>query len=1123
MVLYLIFALVLVALIALVVVWFVQKKKKARAEAAAAGAVDEGGGAGTEEVDALVKEAERRLGESKQGSLGSLPVFFLAGDTGSTKTSILVNAGVEAEPLAGLIRRDNNIVPTRTANIWFSRRAIFAEAGGKLLTEPAKWLRLARKLQPRMGVANDGQAPRAVLVCFDAETFTRAGGQEAAVSAARTLRARLGEMSQAFGINLPVYVLFTRMDRVPFFTEYVRNLSKDEAGQVVGATIGMRDVRAGGVYGEEQTAILTAEFERLFRSLADARPEFLSREGDASKQPGAYEFPREFRKIRPTMVQFLVDVCQPSQLTVGPFLRGFYFTGVRPIVINETAPATPAPQAQSYDVGSTATGLFKAGMAPGAAQPAPVGATRKVPQWLFLTHLFNDVLLADSAAMGASGSSVKAGSMRRLLYMAAAVLCLLLFIAFTVSFFRNRGLETEARDAAVGISSAESSGQNLASLDALRKLETLRQSLATLVKYRHEGAPWSYKWGLYTGDSMYPEVRRIYFNRFRQLLFLQTQGAILENLRGLPVSQGPPYQDTYDALKAYLITTSHHDKSTVAFLSPVLTKWWALNRGPDADRMTLAQKQFDFYAAELKEENPFSGENDGQAVEHSRAYLKQFAGAERVYAFMLGEAGKNNPPVDYNRQFPGASQAVSQPHVVPGAFSKGGWTFMKDAIAHADKYFNGEQWVLGESGAANLDRAAMAAAIKERYYSDFVKQWRTYLKSASVVRYASLKDATAKLALLSGNQSPLLELFALASTHTAVDDANVAKIFQSAQTVVPPGSTDRFILPPNQNYMNALVAIQTSLEAIANSPGAPNEGAAQMTVNNATQGKVTVKQLAQAFTIDAEGHVENNVQKLLEDPITYLEPMLRSIDVPELNAGGKSLCGSFRPVLNKYPFNPAATSEVTLGELNALFRKPDGMLWAFFEQKLQKVLVRQGSQFVTSPTSKVTVNPAFLSFFNAAAGFGELLYSEGGQDPRFSYSLKPEPSEGVQMMTIRIDGQSLSYTAGTPAAFRKFTWQGSGAHEAMLSVRFGNTDLGFARGDGLWAAFHLFQQANQSTQQASGQLLEWVTSSGKGSQPVMLPSGRPLTVRFDLDLGAMPPIFQRGYLSRMSCIQEIAR
>jgi len=64
------------------------------------------------------------------------------------------------------------------------------------------------------------------------------------------------------------------MDRLPFFTEYVRNFSNDEAAQVVGATLPLLSGRSEGVYAEEETTRLTGTFERLFRSLADARPSF---------------------------------------------------------------------------------------------------------------------------------------------------------------------------------------------------------------------------------------------------------------------------------------------------------------------------------------------------------------------------------------------------------------------------------------------------------------------------------------------------------------------------------------------------------------------------------------------------------------------------------------------------------------------------------------------------------------------------------------------------------------------------------------------------------------------------------------------------------------------------------
>ena len=109
---------------------------------------------------------------------------------------------------------------------------------------------------------------------------------------------------------------------------------------------------------------------------------------------------------------------------------------------------------------------------------------------------------------------------------------------------------------------------------------------------------------------------------------------------GLPATPGPDYGPTYDALKAYLITTSHHDKSTKLFLTPVLMKWWTNGRTVDADRAQLAQKQFDFYADQLKEDNPYSKENDSAAIDRSRRYLAQFAGAERVLELLLGRAGR---------------------------------------------------------------------------------------------------------------------------------------------------------------------------------------------------------------------------------------------------------------------------------------------------------------------------------------------------------------------------------------------------------------------------------------------------------------------------------------------------
>jgi type VI secretion system protein ImpL len=1108
-----------VVLLALVGVWFYLRKKKASASP------DGPAPPGSDEIALLVREANAKLAASsaaKGARVATSPVFVVLGEASSAKTSVVLNSGLDPELLAGQVYQSGSVTPTRTANLWFSRGAVFVEAGGPLASDQKMWDRLAAKLSSGAGVFSRGQqAARAAIVCFDCENFTKPGAHQAAVESAKKLRARLGELCRALGIQLPVYVIFTKMDRLPFFTEYVANLTNEEAGQVFGVTLPFSGVRKDGVYAEQQTARLTAELDRLFRSLAALRLEFLPREADAAKLPPVYEFPREFRKARQVAVEFLVDLCRPSELSAGPLLRGVYFSGVRPIVINEAAPLTTAsPQSATYTAVADATSLFRPGiMAPAPHQAALQPFARKVPQWLFLGRLFSDVVLADKVAMNASGESTGRSFARRLLFGGAAALCFLAIVAFTVSFFRNRGLESQVRDAARAVPAAAVGGSDIAPVESLRSLETLRQAVAQVAAYR-ESAPWSYRWGLNVSPALYPEARTVYFDRFRAALFAQTQGELLRFLRGLPPTPGPDYGPTYDALKAYIITTSHPEKSTQPFLPPQLMQWWINRRTIDPERQQLARKQFDFYSAQLLEGNPFSRSGDDAAIAGARRYLAQFAGIERVYAFMLAETSKGIAPVNFNKRFPGSAEAVVQTHEVPGAFTKQGWAAMKDAIAHADRYFSGEPWVLGDQQAANLDLGKLQQELKTRYSTDFIKEWRTYMKSASVLRYAGLKDAAQKLTLLSGNQSPLLELVSLVSDNTAVDDPAVAAIFQPAQAAVPPGSTDRFIAPPNQNYMNALVALQTSIEGIANQPGQPSDAAVAPTLASAGQAKINTRQMAQAFRIDAEGHIEANLQKLLEDPITYAEGLLRTLGPAELNGKGKALCGQFRALMAKFPFNPNGTAEASLAEVNGLFRKPDGALWTFYDQNLQKALVKQGGQYAPAASGSVALTPTFVTFFNTAAGFSEALYPAGAQDPRFTYTLTPEQAEGIQNMTVRLDGDSLVY-AGGKGAPKQFTWQGGGAHEAKATLKFGGPDLSWSSNEGLWAVFRFFAKAERTQAAGANETFEWVIRIGKDA--VTLPSGKPLTVRLTLDMGAAPRVFDKGYFARMTCVADVAR
>ncbi|MBL0158442.1 MAG: hypothetical protein IPP47_15260 [Bryobacterales bacterium] len=1107
------------------VVWtiFVERVKRSQEPAADSAA---GGG---DEVDTLVREAEARLAASssaKGAKLSNLPVVFVLGATGSTKTTTLLNSGLDAELLAGQVYQDANVVPTRSVNVWFARQMVFVEAGGRLLTEAGLWASLLRRLQPRKlqsVVGGAAQAQRAAVVCVDGELFSQAGAADALAGLGRALQGRLGEISQQFGVSFPVYVIFTKMNRIAFFEDYVRNLSNDEAGQVLGATMPIAPFTGGSVYAEEQSRRLSFAFDGIFQGLADHRLSQLPRESDPMKASAAYEFPREFRKLRGPLVQFLVELCRPSQLNVSPFLRGFYFSGVRPVTVRDVAPEAPRAASHGMEAPSSATGVFKVPGygAPQAAVPSG-GTTRRVPQWIFLQQLFNHVLVKDEAALGASGSSTKTSTMQRALLALAAVLCLFAMIGFTVSFFGNRALQSEAMEAAKGIPASEASGMNLPSQDALQRLERLRASLAQLTEYEEQGAPWRLRWLLYSGNDLLPRVRKLYYARFQQLLFGQTQAEMLAHLQRLKVPPEPTdeYSPTYDTLKAYLVTTSEWKRSG-AWLSPLLVQRWGAGRNVEPI-LPLARKQFDFYSEDLARGNPFTEQNQAEAVDRARVHLSKFSGTEQIYQFMLADAGRRSKKVNFNEQFAGSAEAVINNRDVPGAFTKAGWAAMLDNIKKADKFFGGERWVLGDYAAAKPDMAKLGEELRTRYEADYIAKWREFMKNTRVLPYASLQDAAKKLNLLSGAQTPLMALFWVATQNTAVDSPRVLEAFDPVhKTVPPPATTVQYVLPPNQEYMGSLASLQTTVGQVADQQGPPDPARAQPIRMAADSARNVVKKMGYTFKIDPEAHMETTALRLLEAPIQSIDALTKNMGAGEVNGKAGAFCAAFSPVMNKFPFNPNAAAEATLQEVSSIFRPREGRLWIFYEESLRNFLQKQGNLYVANPASGLQMNPLFVNFFNNAARFSDTLYPGGATEPSLRYSLQFQRSELIKEMTLAVDGQSSKLTGAEPA--KQFVWPGVGTRSVRLSGKVsGGPDFEFQNRDGLWAVFRFFADADRRDPAGTAYNLEWVFRQGREGGAVRV-GGKEVTYRFTVDTGGGAPVFNKEFLNSLRCVPNAAK
>ena len=525
-----------------------------------------------------------------------------------------------------------------------------------------------------------------------------------------------------------------------------------------------------------------------------------------------------------------------------------------------------------------------------------------------------------------------------------------------ISFSNNRALQQTIATSAESLSRSVPGSTESPSLDQIQELDKISATLAELQTYSKDGAPFSYRMGLYSGDRIYPDAHKLYFRYFQRLLLNSIQANMLASLRQPPATRSSDdFQQMYATLKSYLVTTSHHEKANWAGLVPaLLDRSSAFRRSTDPVTQDLIRKQFAFYASELVAANPYSSENDAAAVERGRTYLKQFSGIEAIYQAMLDDAGRGKAAVNFNRQFPGSAQVVIDSYEVPAAFTKNAFPAMQKYIQSPEK-FSGEEWVMGPQSSLNIPLDSLRSQLAQRYYGDYAAKWRTFLRSAHVVGYQNLRDAATKLSRLVANDSPLLGLFWLAKENTAVEAPPVRDVFDSVQTLARDSTAEKFVGSGNQAYMGALSQLQSVITAVSSAPK-PDPGLLGQGSQAASGAHGAVTQIAQSFRIDTQGRIDAQVKQLMEEPIVRTEGVLRAAG----GAGAQDVCNIVNQVTAKYPFNSRASQKATLQEVQDLFRPQTGTLWTLYDTQLKSILLRQGNQFVS--TGAVPVSPRFAGF-----------------------------------------------------------------------------------------------------------------------------------------------------------------
>lgn len=276
-------------------------------------AIDELKGTFDESLDLLRKSKMGR------GALHSIPWYMLIGPPGSGKSTLLRQSGLSFPYMTKGRSAIRGLGGTKNCDWWFADRGILLDTAGRYTTESEdreEWMAFLRLLK-----RGRGKRPiNGVVVAMGLAELLESTDAELNVNA-ENIRDRIDELTRELQTVFPIYVVFTKCDRLRGFVETFDTLNKDQRRQVWGFTFPFargREFSVAEQFGKE--------FDDLYRSLVMRRVDLMASDHFKKRKAQVYAFPLQFLRLKERLQSFLGQLQQPNPYQEVSPVRGIYFT-----------------------------------------------------------------------------------------------------------------------------------------------------------------------------------------------------------------------------------------------------------------------------------------------------------------------------------------------------------------------------------------------------------------------------------------------------------------------------------------------------------------------------------------------------------------------------------------------------------------------------------------------------------------------------------------------------------------------------------------------------------------------------------------------------------------------------
>ncbi|HYP86479.1 type VI secretion system membrane subunit TssM [Variovorax sp.] len=1006
--------------------------------------------------------------------LAAQPWFLVVGASGSGKTTLLRRAGVGLNGHADLLGRNGSEEGhTVDANFWRAGNAIWIDINGLWLEgadegaaeSQGEWRSLLAALR------KIGRAPHldGVLLCVDCDWLLKAS-TETRKRVADGVRARLREMADLLGLQLPLYVAVSGLDKIPGATSFLSGL--DDAIVENGLGFGFPASR-GAPTGDVVAALyedgMKALEERVQQHVLFMAPDTVDPERNAER----LRFVEQLSRLRRHLGDYLGrSVLEGAAEGFAIRVRGVWLGSSIDLTGDDTASLLEADDVELEGY----------------------GVHRLAPSWnIGLRQMLEERGLA---------TPTQPAKVRHRMWglmawgVAAVAACVIGAVLFAGYLIERNYLEQVWARFNEGKRLAEAQSAEAMPAAALVDVMTQMRYVNDNVVSTSQAVVAPY----WEHTRVSGAAQATYRKHLRKSLMPGLYNYVGETL--IAQLQGEP-GDIYETLKVYLMLSRPQHRNADELIRWMDQQWRKLERaGSSGDDRSE-------YEAHLRALFSTAGmpatPEDSALVQEARARASQIPSVSRV----IDRAKSGGLPAkveDVSLASAGGFMASTMLRMrgdlsptdaaIPGWYTRAGYqdVFKPRLRDAAMDTLEEESWVLRDEkldgNTFEIEKAAekLADAARAQFLQEYIRRWQTFLNDVTVRHYSGMDDAAQIASSFLDPQSPLALLLRFAGKETSLTgnyegnvdswiDRQKLNLERGRRAIVGElaGERARFRRLPEHvvdDHFEAIRRLGTELVKSASAGTGSNplvrlfEPLARQL--NLVNGAMLSGQVLPKFDAFARLRAQAGRQP---------EP-IRGIVLDLVNSGSRAGVNGARSVLAesaasasrsfcqqglqaRYPFVRSAQAEVTVQDFERLFG-PQGTMATHFQEHLAPYVDTSSSPWRARPADgdKGLVPADALASFESAQRIGASMLDEQG-NLRIAVMLRVvDMDPQIGELLLEIGPTEIRYAHGSVAR-KQINWTGAaggpgGKVYVRSTVRTVDGRVDVKQYDGPWALFRFF-------------------------------------------------------------------